>query len=500
MATYTGDSGAWSEHESRPVGAFIFVGLIAILVGIGLGLTIYPPLALLAVVPPAVLVLNWVWRQPVRGLYILLAATLIFEIFPLGFTDSLTDHVPFFLNLNNANSSAGLSGIPITPAEILMLSVIIIWLLSGVARHNLTLAKGPLVTAYLIFILVVVAAEIHGITGHGDWLKSLWELRPQAYGFVAFLMAANLVKERRQLRNLGAIALGAIALKVGIALYRYFVTLHGSTAGYEAIMAHEESYFFALFILATVAALIWGRGMRRGVVALLVVGSAASSFAIILNQRRAAELALLAGVTTIMLLAIRFEGEHRTLWLGLTLLAVVVATTFIIGYWNHTTGLAGELVRPIRSMFVPDQRDYLSNIYRVAEDANILANFKTSPLFGIGLGIPMFVIFPMADISFVYPLWNYIPHNTLLWIGMRMGALGFAVFWGLVGMGILQACRQLATRRDPLLNAVAAFAVAAIVGEIIQGYSDLQLDSFRNLIVFGAVLGLLNRLPKLADA
>jgi hypothetical protein len=500
MATYTGDSGAWSQRESRPVGAFIFVGLIAILVGIGLGLTIYPPLALLAVVPPAVLVLNWVWRQPVRGLYVLLAATLIFEIFPLGFPDSLTDHVPFFLNLNNANSSAGLNGIPLTPAEILMLSVIVIWLLSGVARHNLTLAKGPLVTAYLIFILVVVAAEIRGVLGHGDWLKSLWELRPQAYGFVAFLMAANLVKDRRQLRNLGAIALCAIALKVGIAFYRYFVTLHGSTAGYEAIMAHEESYFFALFILATVAALIWGRGMRRAVVALLVVGSAASAFAIILNQRRAAELALLAGVTTIMILAIRFEGEHRTLWLGLTLLAVVVATTFIVGYWNHTTGLAGELVRPIRSMFVPDQRDYLSNIYRVAEDANILANFKTSPLFGIGLGIPMFVIFPMADISYVYPLWNYIPHNTLLWIGMRMGALGFAVFWGLVGIGILQACRQLGTRRDPLLNAVAAFAVAAIVGEIIQGYSDLQLDSYRNLIVFGAVLGLLNRLPTLADA
>jgi len=500
MSTIAGDRGDWNEHQSRPAGAFIFVGLIAILIGVGLGLTIYPPLALLAVLPPALLVLNWIWRQPVRGLYVLLAATLIFEIFPLGFQDSLTDHVPFFLNLNNANSSAGLSGIPITPAEVLMLTVIIIWLLAGVSRRTLTLEGGPLVSAYLLFMLVVVAAEIHGVFGHGDWLKSLWELRPQAYGFVAFLMAANLVKDRRQLRHLGAIALLAIAFKIGVAFYRYFVTLHGSTVGYEAIMAHEESYFFALFILATLAALIWGRGLRRGIKVLLLAGSAASFFAMLVNQRRAAELALIAGVAAIMLLAIRFESEHRTLWLGLTVLAVVVITTFTVGYWNHTTGLAGELVRPIRSMFVPDQRDYLSNIYRVAEDANILANFKTSPLFGIGFGIPMFVIFPMADISYVYPLWNYIPHNTLLWIGMRMGAVGFAVFWGLVGIAILHACRQLATRKDPLLNAVAAFVVAAIVAEIIQGYSDLQLDSYRNLIVFGAVLGLLNRLPKLADA
>jgi hypothetical protein len=67
-------------------------------------------------------------------------------------------------------------------------------------------------------------------------------------------------------------------------------------------------------------------------------------------------------------------------------------------------------------------------------------------------------------------------------------------------MAILQACRQLATRRDPLINSFAAFAVAAIVAEMIQGYNDLQLDSYRNLIVFGAVLGLINRLPQLADA
>jgi len=494
------DRSEWVEHESRPVGAFIFVGLIAILLGIGLGLTVYPPLAALAAVPPALLVVNWVWRQPVRGLYLLLGATFVFEIFPLGFPDSLTDKVPFFLNLNNANSSAGLNGIPISPAEILMLSVIVIWLLAGISRRNLTLQNGTVLTAYLLFMAVALAAEIHGVFGHGDWLKSLWELRPQIYGLVAFLMAANLVKDRTQFRHLVLLTFLAIGLKVGVALYRYFVTLHGNDAGYEAIMAHEESYFFALFIMGAIAALIWGRGMRRGLAALLVLGSAASFFAMLVNHRRAAELSLIAGVAAIMLLAIRFDDERRGLWLGLTVLTVCVVTTFTVGYWNHTTGVTGELIRPIRSMFIPDQRDYLSNLYRTAEDANILANFKTSPLIGTGIGIPMFVIFPMADISYIYPLWNYIPHNTLLWITMRMGAVGQAAFWGLVGIAILQACQQLVARKDPLLNAFAAFAVAAIMAEILQGYSDLQLDSDRNLIVFGAVLGLLNRLPKLADA
>ena len=485
----------------RTAGGLIFIGLLVVFGAAGLALTIYPAAGILAAVPPALLVLNWVWRKPARGFYLLLAGTLIFEIFPLHFPDSLTDKFPFFLNLNNASSSAGLTGIPITPAEILMVSVVLIWFATGVARRTLALSGGPLVTAYLLFTAVVLAAEVHGILlSKGDWDKSLWELRPQVYGLLAFLMATNLITERGQIKVLAGVFFLAIIFKVGVGIYRYVVTLHGNTGAYEAIMAHEESYFYALFILATGAAIIWGRGVNRWLTLLLVAGSGLSLYAMLVNQRRAAELALIAGAATIMLLAIRFEGEHRGLWVALSVFTVLAASVFIVGYWDHTTGLAGQLVRPVRSLFLPDQRDYLSNIYRVAEDANLQVTFRTSPLFGIGFGIPMIVVFPMADISQTYPLWNYIPHNTLLWIGMRMGAIGWAAFWGLIAIAVLQACRQLRTRRDPLLNAVAAFAVAAIVAEIIQGYSDIQLDTYRNLIFFGAVLGILNRLPKLADA
>jgi hypothetical protein len=260
VATQAGTFPLHAEPDGRRSGALIFVGLIAILVGLGLGLMVYPALAALAGVPPALLLLNWIWREPVRGFYLLIAATFIFEIFPLGFPDSLTDRVPFFLNLNNANSSAGLSGIPITPAEVLILSVVVIWFAAGVAHRNLSLVGGPLVGAYVVFGLIVVGTEVHGILGRGDWLKSLWEVRPQAYGFFAFLIAANLVKSRRQVLQLVVVFLLAVGIKVGIALFRFFVTLHGNDSAYEAIMSHEESYFFALFVLATLAALIWGPG------------------------------------------------------------------------------------------------------------------------------------------------------------------------------------------------------------------------------------------------
>jgi len=172
--------------------------------------------------------------------------------------------------------------------------------------------------------------------------------------------------------------------------------------------------------------------------------------------------------------------------------------------WNQQYGLAAQLVRPVHSILgEPDQRDYSSNLYRDNENANLIATYQTDVVVGIGFGLPMMVIYPMADISQSYPFWQYIPHNSLIWVGMRMGLLGMAVFWGLVGTTLIEAISLLRTRADPLIRGIAAFAVAAIVAELVVGFGDLQLENYRNMIFFGAVLGMIEaagRLPDLVPA
>src|SRR5262249_24488436 len=158
----------------------------------------------------------------------------------------------------------------------------------------------------------------------------------------------------------------------------------------------------------------------------------------------------------------KFEPRLRKRIAVVALILAVLGVGFLAYAWNKEYGLQAQLVRPVRSLIDPSVRDYLSDQYRTAENANLKLTFQTSPIIGVGFGSPYLMAYPMADISQIYPLWNVIPHNSLMWVGMRMGAIGFAAFWALIGLGILQGF-VLARSRDPLMRAVAAVGVGAIV-------------------------------------
>jgi hypothetical protein len=456
-------------------------------------LCVFLPITFALVIAVPALAL-WFWHAPARGLYVLTAGAAMIEIFPLNFPDSFTDRVPLFLNLNN---SAGLTDLSITPAEILMLTVALVAITRASAERRLQWPGGRLVAAYCLFILVVLGAEVHGLIAGGDFKTSLWEVRPQAYGFILFFMATTLIVDRSQLQRLAIVFLLAVSVKALVGDIRYFVTLQGNTGPLLEVLAHEDSYFLGMFVTAGVAAAIWLKNRR--VVILMGMMSVLALIAMLANSRRAGVYVLAAAVGVILLLAFRFEPalRKRIAWLSV---ALVIAGAAFIGYaWDKQYGIQAQLARPIRSLVDPSARDFSSDLYRTAETANLLFTFRTSPLIGVGFGSPFKIVYPMADISQIYPLWNVIPHNTLMWIGMRMGTIGFVAFWGLIGLAVLEGFYVLGHRQDPLTRAIAAFAIAAIVGEIAVGYVDIQLDSYRNLIFLGVLIGVLNRLAQLPE-
>jgi O-antigen ligase len=343
---------------------------------------------------------------------------------------------------------------------------------------------------------LVLLAELHGLATGGSFKLSLWELRPQVYGFVMFLLAGSLLRTRRQVLTLGVVVLCAAVLKATLGTFRWQFTLNHSVAQ-ETLLGHEDSYFLVLFVLALLAALVWGR--RRAVLTPLLVATPLVTICLLANQRRAGMIALAAAVLAMVVMLLKFELRIRMRVVVLVVLASLAVGGFVAANWNQNDGLAAQLVRPIRSLVDPsaNARDGSSDLYRIAENANLKYTFKQAPLTGLGFGMPFFVVTPMADISSVYPLWNVIPHNSLLWVPMRMGIPGMIGFWGLVAMVVLEAFAVMRRTQDPVVRAVAVFAVAAIVAELVVAYGDLQLESYRNLVFLGALIGAVAGLPRL---
>lgn len=448
----------------------------------------------IAVVIVPLLLLPWLMKAPERGVYLLVAAAAMIEIFPLNWPDSLTDRVPLFANLSNL----GVSGLAISPVEVLLIEVSVVALARTTGAGTMRLPRGRIVAPYLGFFAVVAFGELHGLFNGGDFKLSLWELRPQAYGFILFLLATALIRDRRQLVTLAVVVLLATFWKAVLGDFRWQFTSNHNLANRETLLAHEDSYFLLLYLAALLVSLFWLR--RRAVVVPLLLGSPLVALCLLANQRRAGIFALAGAVIALLALAIRFEPLVRRHAVTLAAIVALAAAAFIATSWNQQYGVRAQLVRPVRSLIDPNLRDTSSDAYRTAEDANLKVTFQQNPVLGVGFGMPYLTVYPQADISMIYPLWNVIPHNTLLWVPMRMGIPGLIAFWGLVGMAIVQAGMVLRTHRDPLLRAVAAFAVAAIVAELLVAYGDLQLESYRNMIFLGALLGVVNNLPRFADA
>ena len=446
------------------------------------------------------IVVGWLWRQPVRGLYVLFAAAVIQEtqFSGVSFADDLGAYTPFFQDVATWTHT---QNIPFSVAEVWMALVLLFWLLKGVAAHRLDFRRGTLLRPLGLYMAMVLVGELHGLSGGGDFRLSLWEVRGQVYLFIAYLLACQLIRDRRQVDRLLLLLLLGAGLKGVQGTARYFVSLQGHLGGVEAIFPHEQSFFFNAFFCQTVILFLYGHpcaGTRRR---LKRVSLALLPFVIIAdlaNQRRAAILALgVALVLILALTALAYPPRRRAMVAVLLVLMAALIPYYLIE--RYKGGLIAQPARAISSIYEPDSRDLSSNTYRTNEDANLLFTMRTSPIIGYGFGKTFLTPYPLADISGSYGFWNLLPHNSILWIWMRMGSLGYLLFWLLIAGALAQAGQLLRRIHDPPAKGLALLILVLLVQDIIVSYLDLQWTNYRNALVVGVLFALLSFIPRYAE-
>lgn len=470
--------------QRRRVAALAALAVLASLLFAGLVL-------LLQFVSLAVL-LTWVvlvaiaWR-PLVGLVVLFTLVQLFEG---GGLDPLM--APGAYLHGGLGARMGLAGIPLSPVELLLLLTFGVWLAKGIMRRRLDARGGTLAGPMLLFVGALVLGLAWGAATGGDLYIAFWESRYLFYTGMAFLLAANTIRTRAHVRLLSALTLLGTGLFAIEGTYRRLALINTGQLGEvkEFWYWHEDVAFLGAFTLLVLAQQVFGAPRWQRLLGLALLPF--TLFTLLASERRAGYIALVAAflVFSLVLLVTR-----RKAFFLLAVPVMLAGAIYLPLFWSDT-GLLGQPARAVRSLVDPSARDAASNLYRDLEKINIRATIQSSPLMGVGFGRPYLLMVQMPDISF-FPFWQYITHANVLWVWLKTGAIGFVLFWILLGSAIARAAHAVRFMPSPDVRSFAAMAMSGIVCILVFASVDIGFTSGRITIFLGTLLGALSVLDRI---
>ena len=422
------------------------------------------------------------WRLPSTAILVPASAALLFELFGTGVADQLTEQVQLFRTLS---TSSGLAGIVVSPAEIIVGTAVLTLLIRGVSRRDIRFPRSALSRALAALLLVILVAMARGRLAQGDFQIMVDEVRPFLYVGALYLLATQAMRTRGQLWALFWVDILATGFKGLQGTYR-FIVVRDVNPPPEAIVAHDESVFFNLFILLTAGLWLFGiRGRLRIVATLLLPFVVTADLA---NDRRAAWIIFALGMVLLVVASWVSCPERRRRIVAFVIVFSVFSAVYLPAFWS-STGTVAQPARALRSEFDPSARDEASNLYRQVERTDLGIDIRVSTPQGMGFGRPIPHPIPLPyDASATDPLIDYVPHNTILYFWLRTGVAGELAFWFVIGAATVLAGRVLRSpdRRLALLGAFALWTVGAYV---LEGWYDQGLAQYRTGFVVGCVLG-----------
>ena len=429
-------------------------------------------------------------RWPTMGFFMIVVCATLFEEDPLQYPD-LTDklHIYFW--------PSSLTGIPERPIGILFLLILFACIAHRFVKRERLLRGGALLWPFLGFLACVVFGIIHGLSTGGTSQTIVLEVRPFWYLFITYLLAYNLVTQKSQIRAFFWVVIIAAGIKGLQGCYIYFLVLHRNLTGQNEIMAHEESFFFAALILLVIIFCLHYRYRPQLYVALAELPFVI--IAMLANERRADYAALGVGFAVAWILIFLVKKQSRkSLVIGL--IAFLIVGGSYVAIFANIPGTFSYPARAVVSIINPppgDARDTSSNLYRTIEDFDLKYTAKQSFPLGFGFGKEFLQPQPLPNILSEDPVYLLIPHNTIYWVWMRLGPIGYLLFWYIIGSVIVRGCIIVRQLQDRYLQTVAIYIVAVTFMEIVVAYADYQLYAFRNVIYLGLLIGILLRLPEL---
>ena len=468
------------SERLRAKAAMPMAVVVAVLAGVlvaKLSLRTHPVQALLL---PVLAIPFILWKWPRVGVYIVMAAAVTVEQFEYMITPNkrgtLTSWIPFFHSIS--------SGSGVTPAEMLLFVAVVLWVLKTVRDGQQLLPRSPTALFLGIFLLIVLLYLMYGLAHGGRYKIAIWEIRPWFYLGILFVLAAQLMTTRRAVRTLLWIFVLGCPPKAlyGVILWFQTRNMHPRP---EAVLAHEESFFFGVYLLLVLA--LWLFDIRGRLRVVATVLSPIVLLADMTNSRRTAWAILGFGVVALLSISYVQLRHRRKILLRALAIGMVLAPVYLPLYWNKD-GTIAQPARALRSEIKPDSRDLSSNQFRVTENYDLQFDIRSQRDLGDGFGLPINYVIPEADITNIDPDIAFIPHDGVFYVWMRTGFVGEFVLWCFIAAGLVRCCR-LVRLGDPESSMFGAVAACAIVSYVTMAYLDMGFSWFRLAFAVGIFLG-----------
>ncbi len=427
------------------------------------------------------------------GFMLFVACTLMFDQFPpRGYERSIIG-VEYFENLKSLPVFANVGPAVATPLELHLSVVILAWIFLIISRKRVFFSHvtGWIPAAFFFGWLALGAAL--GVGTGGDFLPALWEVRALFYLGVLFVFVPQIIQTREQVHQLLWVVIASLSFKILQGIARV-VNLGFSFGRRDELTTHEDPLFFVTLVVLLAGLYVYrARTSQKLYLTLLFLPMMSVFF---LAQRRATWAAL--GVSAVAFFFL-VESKPRRNFIKAMLPLVVLAGIYLGIFWNSPSGGIGHGAFLVRSAFGTTREEagerYYSNLYREFENYNLSQTIQSSPLVGIGFGNKYEQPIKLPKIPFT--LAAYIPHNEIFWMMVKVGAVGFFLFWFFLYSHIMRASWLFTRMKDPYLKAVCAVTVIAVIGQVVVSFFDLQLTFYRNMVYLGVLMGLYPTLERI---
>ncbi len=386
---------------------------------------------------------------------------------------------------DNLHKFTGISALRFSILDLMVVGLLLLALLRRIlgtaAREGVAPAPAPFTAVVVGAFLALLVSLAWGLSRGGDFRSSLWQLRQLlALPLVTLLFLVSL-RGPRDLKLLGTVLIGAGLAKTALAVWITETVFRPQNVRPPFVTTHADSMLFALAFIAVLA--MWNEQRTRRTWTLLLVAGPLLLLAMKVNNRRLVFVEAAAALVMIFPLLPWTHLKRKVM--RAVILSIPVGILYLAVGWNSTAKIFAP-VKIVRSIAEPETDR--STAMRDIENYNLTVTFRTNPLLGVGFGHPYVEQVKADDISMIFPLYRYIPHNSVLAIWAFCGTAGFAAIWLPMLAGLFLAARTYRRSGEPIHRAAALTAGSMVVIHLIQAWGDMGIQAWSGVFLMAACL------------